>query len=88
MTLMAGIKIFGPENFFRYAFMTLLKFFSLQSFLCVNSNTGKLGLSQVSRFDSHDWNSDFWDSKFFVSYTFITLLKLFYFTIFSLVLKA
>ena len=27
MTLTAGIKILGPQNVFRYAFMTLLNFF-------------------------------------------------------------
>ena len=62
--------------------MTLLKLFYFS--LCQKKqSTGKLRLSQVSRIDSHGWNKKILTSKKSFG-TFMTLIKFFYFTNFSL----
>ena len=80
------LKFLGLKKFFRYTFMTLLKLFYFTNFSSCQLkkwSTGKFRFSQVSSFILMAGIKSFGPQKI-LRYTFMTLLKLFYFTNFSL----
>ena len=82
---MTGIEIFGPQKKFRFTFMTLLKLFILCSFPRENSKNGELGnlwLVRLAVLSLTAGIKNFGSQKNF-RYTFMVVLKLFYFMNFS-----